>query len=72
MLTKGAHENLRNDPENWMAITSDEHREFHDYGETKFLQKYPHLTGRFEHIHKKAASLYANTAESLAEQAMEM
>lgn len=58
MMTKGAHEILRNDPENWMALTSDEHREFHDKGEENFLQKYPHLKGRFEHIHKKAASLY--------------
>lgn len=58
MMGKGAHEILRNDPENWIALNRTEHNEFHDKGEENFLQKYPHLKGRFEHIHKKAASLY--------------
>lgn len=58
MMGKGAHEILRNDPENWIALNRVEHDEFHNEGEEKFLQKYPHLKGRFEHIHKKAASLY--------------
>ena len=58
MMGKGAHEILRNDPENWIALNRVEHEEFHNEGEENFLQKYPHLKGRFEHIHKKAASLY--------------
>lgn len=58
MMGKGAHEILRNDPENWIALNRVEHEEYHNEGEEKFLQKYPHLKGRFEHIHKKAASLY--------------
>lgn len=58
MMGKGAHEILRNDPENWIALNRVEHDEYHNEGEEKFLQKYPHLKGRFEHIHKKAASLY--------------
>ena len=58
MMGKGAHEILRNDPENWIALNRVEHDEFHNEGEEKFLQKYPHLKGRFEHIHKKAESLY--------------
>ena len=60
MMGKGAHEILRNDPENWIALNRVEHEEFHNEGEENFLQKYPHLKGRFEHIHKKAASLYAD------------
>lgn len=70
MMGKGAHEALRDDPENWMALNRKEHDEFHDYGEEKFLQKYPHLKGRFDHIHKKAASLCEKERESLVNQAM--
>lgn len=72
MMTRGAHPNLIGDPENWIALTSDEHREYHDDGEEEFLQKYPHLKGRFDHIHKKAASLYEENRKSLVSQAMEM
>lgn len=54
MLTRGAHPELAGDPENWMALTHGEHMEFHDKGEAEFLEKYPHLRGRFEHIHEKA------------------
>lgn len=71
MMGKGAHENLRNDPENWIALNRKEHEEFHNSGEEKFLQKYPHLKGRFDHIHKKAASLCKESKKSLVSQAME-
>lgn len=71
MMGKGAHENLRNDPENWIALNRAEHEEFHDDGEEAFLQKYPHLKGRFDHIHRKAASLYEESRKSLVSQAME-
>lgn len=57
MITKGANEKLRDDPENWIALTRSEHNEFHDYGEQSFLDKYPHLKGRFEHIHNKEGEL---------------
>lgn len=57
MITKGANEKLRDDPENWIALTRSEHNEFHNYGEQSFLDKYPHLKGRFEHIHKKEGGL---------------
>lgn len=70
ILTRGAHPELKDDPENWMALTSDEHKDFHDLGEEKFLQKYPHLKGRFDHIHKKAAGLYGENRKSLVSQAM--
>lgn len=53
MLTKGAHEELRNDPENWIALNRSEHTYFHDHGEKAFLQKFPHLEGRFKRAHEK-------------------
>ena len=71
MMGKGAHEILRNDPENWIALNRSEHTEFHDKGEDMFLQKYPHLKGRFEHIHEKAARLSEENRKNLAAQAME-
>lgn len=57
MLTKGAHEELRNDPENWIALNRSEHTYFHDHGEKAFLQKFPHLEGRFKRAHEKLAEL---------------
>lgn len=55
IITKGSNEKLRNNPENWMALNRSEHQFFHDKGEEAFLQKYPHLEGRFENAHKLAA-----------------
>ena len=54
ILPKGSHPQFRDDPENWMALTHWEHREFHDLGRERFLQKYPHLAGRFERMELKA------------------
>ena len=54
ILPKGSHPQFANDPENWMALTHWEHREFHDLGRERFLQKYPHLAGRFAKIDAKA------------------
>lgn len=54
ILPKGSHPQFANDPENWMALTHWEHREFHDLGRERFLQKYPHLAGRFERMDLKA------------------
>ena len=71
ILTRGAHPELIKDPENWMALTKSEHKEFHDKGEEIFLQKYPHLSGRFEHIHKKAAKVFEKNTKTLAAMAME-
>lgn len=65
MMTRGAHSNLIDDPENWLALTIDEHREYHDKGEEEFLKKYPHLKGRFERIHEKAAKIFEENRESL-------
>ena len=54
ILPKGSHPQFADDPENWMALTHWEHREFHDLGRERFLQKYPHLAGRFERMELKA------------------
>ena len=54
ILPKGSYPQFANDPENWMALTHWEHREFHDLGRERFLQKYPHLAGRFERMDLKA------------------
>ena len=54
ILPKGSHPQFADDPENWMALTHWEHREFHDLGRERFLQKYPHLAGRFERMDLKA------------------
>lgn len=55
IITKGSNEKLRNNPENWMALNRAEHQFFHDKGEVAFLQKFPHLEGRFNHAHELAA-----------------
>lgn len=52
ILTKGAHENLRNNPENWMCLTREEHQLFHDKGEKTFIQNFPHLEGRIQKAHE--------------------
>ena len=54
ILSRGAFPQFASDPENWMALTHWEHREFHDLGRERFLQKYPHLAGRFERMDLKA------------------
>jgi len=54
MISKGSNEKLRNNPENWIALNRVEHNYFHDHGETAFLQKYPHLEGRFKRAHELA------------------
>ena len=54
ILPKGSHPQFADDPENWMALTHWEHKEFHDLGRERFLQKYPHLAGRFERMELKA------------------
>ena len=54
ILSRGAFPQFADDPENWMALTREEHREFHDLGRERFLQKYPHLAGRFERMDLKA------------------
>lgn len=58
MLTRGAHANMADDPENWIALNRCEHQEFHDIGEEAFLQKYPHLEGRFKRAHEKFTEEY--------------
>lgn len=54
ILTRAAFPQFENDPDNWIALTPEEHREFHALGRDSFLQKYPHLTGRLEKIERKA------------------
>ena len=54
ILTRGSHPQFADDPENWMALTHEEHMEFHNLERERFLQKYPHLRGRFERMDLKA------------------
>lgn len=42
---------------NWMALTTEEHREQHQFGWGRFLQKYPHLTGKVERARRLAGQL---------------
>lgn len=60
MLSRGAHANMTDDPENWIALNRSEHQEFHDIGEKAFLQKYPHLEGRFRRAHEKFSTEYTD------------
>ncbi|MCL2556894.1 MAG: hypothetical protein FWE09_00285 [Treponema sp.] len=42
---------------NWLALTSEEHEELHGSGDERFLERYPHLRGRFERAKRLAARL---------------
>lgn len=60
IITKGASEKLRNNPENWMALNRREHQEFHDLGEAEFIKKYPHLEGRIKNAHTLKSKTFEN------------
>lgn len=55
---------------NLIALTHDEHMEYHDLGESVFLAKYPHLINRFERAKEKCRQLEQSTY-SLVQMALE-
>lgn len=59
---------------NLVALTHDEHMEFHQKGWDYFLEKYPHLKGKFERAKKKCSELVQEShslgTESLADLAL--
>lgn len=57
IVTRGANHKAIDKVWNWCALTDEEHRELHQYGEKTFLQKYPHLAGKFRRAHEKTARL---------------
>ena len=58
IVTRAANHKAINKVWNWCALIEEEHRELHQYGERAFLQKYPHLAGKFRRAHEKAHRLY--------------
>ena len=58
IVTRAANHKAIDKVWNWCALTEEEHRELHQYGERMFLQKYPHLAGKFNRAHEKAHRLY--------------
>lgn len=60
IITRGSHPEFANYPENWICLTREEHQEFHDIGEAKFIQKYPHIAGRIQKAHEKLNELTCN------------
>lgn len=57
IVSRGADAAAINEAWNILAITKEEHREFHDYGWNYFFNKYPHLKGRVEKAIEKAKHL---------------
>lgn len=57
IITRGACPAAIDKAWNLVALTHDEHMEFHNIGWDKFLEKYPHLRGKFEKAKKQCAEL---------------
>lgn len=54
IMSRGAFPNCIQKAWNIVALTHDEHMEFHEKGWDYFLEKYPHLKGKFERAKIKA------------------
>ena len=57
IVSRGADQADIEEPWNWIALTTDEHRLQHAAGWTAFLAKYPHLQKRVERARRKAGKL---------------
>lgn len=47
IVPKGASEKLRDVTANWVILTVAEHSFLHNYGEKKFIERFPHLRNKF-------------------------
>ena len=74
IITRGACPLAADKAWNLVALTHDEHMEFHQKGWDYFLDKYPHLKGKFERAKKKCSELVQEShslgTESLADLAL--
>ena len=53
IATRGAHPEAKDAVWNWCALTHEEHESLHRIGEKAFLQRFPHLSGKFTRAHRK-------------------
>lgn len=58
ILTKGGHEAIRDCSWNWLMLTFEEHRLYHDKGFEVFLELYPHLAPRIKNAYDMAKEIY--------------
>jgi hypothetical protein len=63
IVSRGADKADIEEPWNWIALTPSEHRLQHEAGWGAFLDKFPHLRGRYERARLKAKKLGIEVAE---------